>query len=68
MDARIHFGFIYGEVKGMYVEEWGKSGVDPVAIVKCIRMQPKQKMELEYEACQRARNSLKHTGVDANEG
>lgn len=40
VDASIDFSFIYAEVKGMYSEiEWGKPGIDPVALFKIIFLQ-----------------------------
>lgn len=40
IDACIDFSFIYEEVKGMYSEiEWGKPGIDPVALFKIVFLQ-----------------------------
>lgn len=40
IDACIDFSFIYAEVKGMYSEiEWGKPGIDPVALFKIVFLQ-----------------------------
>jgi transposase/transcription elongation factor Elf1 len=40
IDQAINFDFIYEEVKGLYSElEWGKPGIDPVALFKIVFIQ-----------------------------